>query len=99
MDWDKIFLIHVFWASQDMWQFSLLLVHTVNANPQIFLRSLVTLFSVLCQFHPFHSLCSSMIVEKIRVHLCTNHIIKNISQLSSFSYYGARRVSQLIFQF
>src|SRR5450759_2763512 len=99
MDGYKIFLIHVLGASQKMRQLYLLLVHAINANPQVFFWTLVTLFHVLHQLHAFYSLCSAMIVEKIGVQCCADHTMKTISDLFPIQYLCLIPVSLIVFPF
>src|SRR5450759_3104866 len=99
MDGYKIFLIHVLGASQEMRQLCLLLVHAINANPQVFFRTLVTLFPVLRQLHAFYSLCSSMIVEKIGVQCCADQTMQTISDLFPIQYSCPISVSLIVFPF
>src|SRR5450759_854109 len=84
MDGYKIFLIHILGASEKMRQLCLLLVHAINANPQVFLGVLVTLFPVFRQLHALYSLCFAMIVEKSCVQFCIDHLMKNVSEFFAF---------------
>src|SRR5450759_614866 len=99
MDGYKIFFIHILGASEKMRQLCLLLVHAINANPQVFLGVLVTLFPMFRQLHALYSLCFAMIVEKSCVQLCTNHLMKNVSEFFAIQYSGPIPVSLIVFLF
>src|SRR5450759_4430039 len=93
MDGYKIFLIHILGASEKMRQLCLLLVHAINANPQVFLGVIVTLFPMFRQLHALYSLCFALIVEKSCVQFCTDHLMKNVSEFFAIQYSGPIPVS------
>src|SRR5450759_4484493 len=99
MDGYTIFLIHVLGASHEIRQLCLLLVHAINANPQVFFWTLVTLFPVLRQLHAFYSLCSAMIVEKVGVQCCADQTMRTISDLFPIQYSCAIPVSLIVSHF